>query len=29
VAKGSVDLVLLDVLMPRLTGLEACRLIKA
>ena len=28
VAKGSVDLVLLDVLMPRLTGLEACRLIK-
>src|SRR4030095_7407714 len=28
VARGSVDLVLLDILMPRLTGLEACRLIK-
>ncbi|HEY2405521.1 MAG TPA: diguanylate cyclase [Polyangiaceae bacterium] len=28
VARGNVDLVLLDVLMPRLTGLEACRLLK-
>ncbi len=28
VAKGNVDLVLLDVMMPRLSGLEACRLIK-
>src|SRR5262245_32345814 len=28
VGKGGVDLVLLDVLMPRLTGLEACRLLK-
>src|SRR4051812_48556692 len=28
VGKGGVDLVLLDILMPRLTGLEACRLIK-
>src|SRR6185436_10554993 len=28
VAKGGVDLVLLDILMPRLTGLEACRLLK-
>ncbi len=28
VAKGGVDLVLLDVLMPRLSGLEACRLLK-
>lgn len=28
VARGGVDLVLLDILMPRLTGLEACRLIK-
>jgi diguanylate cyclase (GGDEF)-like protein len=29
VAKGDVDLVLLDVLMPRMTGLEACRIIKS
>jgi two-component system, cell cycle response regulator len=28
VARGAVDLVLLDILMPRLTGLEACRLLK-
>jgi diguanylate cyclase (GGDEF)-like protein len=28
VAKGNADLVLLDVVMPRLNGLEACRLIK-
>jgi two-component system cell cycle response regulator len=28
VAKGGVDLVLLDVMMPRMTGLEACRLMK-
>jgi two-component system, cell cycle response regulator len=28
VGKGGVDLVLLDILMPRLSGLEACRLIK-
>jgi two-component system cell cycle response regulator len=28
VAKGGVDLVLLDVMMPKMTGLEACRLIK-
>jgi diguanylate cyclase (GGDEF)-like protein len=28
VARGGVDLVLLDVLMPRLSGLEACRLLK-
>lgn len=28
VAKGGVDLVLLDALMPRLSGLEACRLLK-
>lgn len=28
VGKGGVDLVLLDVLMPRLSGLEACRIIK-
>jgi len=28
VGRGGVDLVLLDVLMPRMTGLEACRLIK-
>jgi diguanylate cyclase (GGDEF)-like protein len=28
VSKGSVDLVLLDVMMPRMGGLEACRLIK-
>lgn len=29
IGKGGVDLVLLDVLMPRLTGLEACRIIKS
>ncbi|RYE91822.1 MAG: diguanylate cyclase [Myxococcales bacterium] len=29
VGKGGVDLVLLDILMPRLSGLEACRLIKS
>src|SRR4051812_50206139 len=28
VARGGVHLVLLDVLMPRLGGLEACRLLK-
>jgi diguanylate cyclase (GGDEF)-like protein len=28
VSQGKVDLVLLDILMPRLTGLEACRLLK-
>jgi two-component system, cell cycle response regulator len=28
VGRGGVDLVLLDILMPKLTGLEACRLIK-
>ncbi len=28
VARGGVDLILLDILMPRLTGLEACRLLK-
>jgi two-component system, cell cycle response regulator len=28
IAKGNADLVLLDVMMPRLNGLEACRLIK-
>lgn len=28
VARGGVDLVLLDILMPRLTGIEACRLLK-
>jgi diguanylate cyclase (GGDEF)-like protein len=28
VGKGGVDLVLLDILMPRITGLEACRLLK-
>ncbi|MBX3127129.1 MAG: diguanylate cyclase [Polyangiaceae bacterium] len=29
VGRGGVDLVLLDILMPRLTGLEACRLLKS
>jgi diguanylate cyclase (GGDEF)-like protein len=29
VGKGGVDLVLLDALMPRLSGVEACRVIKA
>lgn len=28
VARGGVDLVLLDVIMPKLSGLEACRLLK-
>lgn len=28
VARGGIDLVLLDILMPRLTGIEACRLLK-
>jgi diguanylate cyclase (GGDEF)-like protein len=28
VGKGAVDLVLLDILMPRLSGLDACRIIK-
>ena len=28
VARGGIDLVLLDVVMPRLSGLEACRLLK-
>ncbi len=28
VAQGGVDLVLLDVVMPRLSGIEACRLLK-
>ena len=28
VGAGRIDLVLLDVLMPRLSGLEACRLLK-
>jgi two-component system, cell cycle response regulator len=27
-ARGSVDLVLLDIMMPRLSGLEACRILK-
>jgi len=29
VARGGVDLVLLDVMMPRLNGVDACRIIKA
>jgi diguanylate cyclase (GGDEF)-like protein len=29
VAQGGVDLVLLDIVMPRLNGIEACRLLKA
>jgi diguanylate cyclase (GGDEF)-like protein len=29
VAKGGVDVVLMDVIMPRLSGLEACRLLKS
>jgi two-component system, cell cycle response regulator len=29
VGRGGVDLVLLDIVMPRLSGLEACRLLKA
>jgi len=29
VARGGVDLVLMDVVMPRLSGLEACRLLKS
>lgn len=29
VGQGGIDLVLLDILMPRLTGLEACRLLKS
>ena len=29
VAQGGVDLVLLDIVMPRLSGIEACRLLKA
>lgn len=29
VAQGGIDLVLLDVLMPRLSGTEACRLLKS
>ncbi len=28
VGKGGIDLVLLDIMMPRLTGLEACRILK-
>lgn len=28
VSRGGIDLVLLDIVMPRLTGLEACRLLK-
>jgi len=29
ISQGSVDLVLLDVLMPKMSGLEACRLLKS
>ncbi len=29
VARGGIDLVLLDVMMPRLSGLEACRMLKS
>jgi diguanylate cyclase (GGDEF)-like protein len=29
VGKGGIDLVLLDIMMPRLSGLDACRLIKS
>ncbi|WP_437593106.1 GGDEF domain-containing protein [Sorangium sp. So ce1000] len=29
IGRGGVDLVLLDIVMPRLTGLEACRLLKS
>jgi diguanylate cyclase (GGDEF)-like protein len=29
IGRGGVDLVLLDVLMPRLSGLEACRIVKS
>jgi two-component system cell cycle response regulator len=29
VAKGSVDLVLLDVMMPKMSGLETCRVLKS
>ncbi len=29
VGKGGVDLVLLDIMMPRLSGLEACRILKS
>ena len=28
VARGGIDLVLLDIMMPRLSGLEACRILK-
>ena len=28
VARGGIELVLLDIMMPRLSGLEACRLLK-
>jgi diguanylate cyclase (GGDEF)-like protein len=29
VSRGGIDLALLDIMMPRMTGLEACRLLKA